>query len=124
MNTNLQDIAKSLPDFEDFVKLANEIGELSFRRMKLENEIKARESAIVAKAMSEMAYLVNGKTPSMALIESTYKYTGFNGELVDERLKLADITALLEKKKLLLSIYRDMLEVFRTVSANERATVT
>lgn len=124
MNSNLQDIIAKIPDFEDFVKLAEEIGDLSFSKMQLENQLRAKEAEIVRKAMSDMNFLINGKSPSMNVLESTYKFTGFNGELLEERLKLADITAKLEKRKLLLSVYRDMLEVFRTVSANQRATTS
>jgi hypothetical protein len=119
MKANLKDILESIPDFDDFVNLANEIGELSFKKMQLENKIKAEEAVTFTKAINE--FLIDGKRPSVSHIEKAYLHTGINGELLEERLKLADITAMLEKRKLLLSIYRDFLEVFRTVSANERS---
>ncbi len=121
MKANLKEVLEAIPDFDDFMKLADEIGELSFKRMQLDNIIKGKEAMIVTQASTDIGYFMNGKAPSMSYIESTYKYTGFDGKLMDDRIALADITAMLEKKKIQLSIYRDMLEVFRTVSANERS---
>jgi hypothetical protein len=121
MKANLKDVLEAIPDFDDFMKLADEIGELSFKKMQLDNVIKGKEALIVTQASTDVGYFMNGKAPSMSYIESTYKYTGFDGKLLEERTRLADITSQLEKKKIQLAIYRDMLEVFRTVSANERS---
>lgn len=121
MNSNLKELAESIPDFDEMINLADEIGELSFKKMQLENRIKAEESAIVAKVYSDVKYYVGGKPPSMSFIESTYKYTGLDGQLTQKREELAYVTSILEKSKLRLYIYKDMLEVFRTVSANERS---
>lgn len=120
MNTNIDAVLKSIPDFEEFVKLSEEIGDLSFQKLVIEKDIKKAEANIVKEATVNTTYQIGGKTPSMSFIENTYKYTGFDGELLDLRTKLAEITATLEKRRLLLSIYRDMLDVFRTLSANER----
>jgi len=120
MKANLKDILEAIPDFEDFQKLASEIGELSFNKMKLENQIKAKEAETFRKAMS----IPNGdgKFPSASFVTNAYLHTGFDGELIEERMKLADVTAMLDKRKIQLSIYRDMLELFRTFSANERTS--
>lgn len=118
MKANLKDILESIPDYEDFMKLADEIGELTFKEMQLDNRIKAKEAEIFRIAMSKP--LENGKLPSASFVTNSYIHTGFNGELVPEREKLADISAMLAKRKLLLSIYRDMIGLFQTVSANER----
>lgn len=119
MKSNLKDIIESIPDFEDFMKLSEEIGELSFKKMQLENAIKAKEAVIFTKAINE--FIIDGKRPSVAHIERAYLHTGINGELLQERTSLADISSTLEKKKIQLSIYRDMIELFRTISANERS---
>jgi hypothetical protein len=118
MKSNLKAIIDELPDFDDLKELANEIGELSFKKMQLENRIKAMEAETFKKAM--LIQNPDGKFPSASFVTNAYLHTGLNGELVEERLKLADVSATLDKRKILLSIYRDMLEVFRTVSANER----
>lgn len=119
MKSNLKDIIESIPDFEDFMKLAEEIGELSFKKMQLENKIKAKEAETFTKAINE--FMIDGKRPSVSHIEKAYLHTGINGELLPDRELFADISAMLDKRKIQLSIYRDMLEVFRTVSANERS---
>lgn len=118
MKANLQEILKSLPDFEDFMNLADEIANLSYSKMQLENHIKARESETFRKAMATPDG--NGKFPSAAYVNNAFVYTGIENELLPEREKLAYISSDLDRKKIQLSIYRDMLDVFRTVSANER----
>lgn len=120
MKANLRDIIESIPDYEDFVKLAEEIGELSFKKMQLDNRIKAAEAETFKAAMGQP--LENGKLPSASFVNGAYIHTGLSGQLVEQRELLADYTAQLEKKKILLSIYRDMINLFQTVSANERST--
>lgn len=118
MKANLKEILESIPDFEDFMKLAEEIGELSYRKMQKETLIKAMESETFKVAMKEP--LDNGKFPSTSFVANAYLYTGLRGELIPYREQLAEITASLDKKKIQLSIYREMINLFQTVSANER----
>ncbi len=118
MKSNLKDILEAIPDFDDLTKLVNEIGELSFKKMQLENRLKAAEAETFRTAMAKP--LENGKFPSSSFVSNSYLHTGLNGELVSQREKLADITAMFEKRKLLMSLYRDMMELYRTFSANER----
>jgi hypothetical protein len=118
MKSSVKDILEAIPDFDDLTKLVDEIGELSFRKLQLENRIKAAEAETFREAMARP--LENGKFPSSSFVANAYLHTGFDGQLIAEREKLADISAMLDKRKLLLSIYRDMMEMFRTISANER----
>jgi hypothetical protein len=120
MKSNLKDILEAIPDFEDFVNLSEEIGELSFKKMQLDNKIKEAETLTFRAAMASP--LENGKLPSATFVNNAYLHTGMNGELVEKRERLAEISAMLEKRKLQLSIYRDMLELYRTFSANERTS--
>jgi hypothetical protein len=118
MKANLKDILEAIPDFEDFMKLAGEIRELSFKKMKLESTLKAGEAITFREAMSKP--LENGKLPSSSFVINAYLHMGINGELVGDRELLASVSSELEHKKIQLSIYRDMLELYRTFSANER----
>jgi hypothetical protein len=118
MKANLKDILEAIPDFEDFLKLADEIGELSYKKMHKETLIKAMESETFKAAMKEP--LENGKLPSSSFVTNAYLHTGLRGELIPHREQLADISAMLEKRKIQLSIYREMINFFQTVSANER----
>lgn len=122
MNTNLREIFSSIPDFDEFMKLVDEIGFLSFNKMSLEKDIKTAEANVVRECITSDKYFQGGKPPSMSYIESTYKYTGLNNEILPLRERYADLSAQLDKRKLQLSVYRDMLEVWRTLSANERST--
>lgn len=118
MKSNLKDILEAIPDFDDLTKLVNEIGELSFKKMQLENKIKAMESVTFTKAINEFS--IEGKKPSVAHIQNAYMHTGIDGEILPLREQLADVSAMFEKRKLLMSLYRDMMELYRTFSANER----
>lgn len=120
MNANLAEVLKSIPDFDDFMKLADEIATLSYNKMQLENFIKAKEAETFRTAMSQP--LENGKLPSATFVSSAYSHTGLNGELIPEREKLAYVQSSLENKKIQLSIYRDMINLFQTISANERSS--
>ena len=120
MNTNLTEILKSIPDFEDFMNLIDEIGELAFKKMQLENNIKAQETYTFRQVMSQPEFQVNGKPPSVAYAEKAYLFTGFDDAITEDRVELVDITSKLEKKKLQLGVYKDMIDVFRTLSASSR----
>lgn len=118
MKANLKDILESIPDFDDFMNLSEEIRELSFRKMQLENQIEQEEAETFRVAMKTP--LPDGKLPSVSFVTNAYMKTGINGELHITKDELAAVSSQLDKKKIQLSIYRDMLELFRTVSANER----
>lgn len=109
-----------IPDFEDMVRTAEKIGELIDKKLSLEVKIKDLESKIVLIATTDSKYMQNGKPPSMSFIESTYKYTGLNGELIEDRLAFASTVSELEKEKLLFDIMRMQIDLYRTESANQR----
>lgn len=117
MKANLKEILESIPDYEDFMKLAEDIGQLSFEKMRLENQIKAKEAETFKKCMETQ---VDGKRPSVAYVENAYMHTGIDGELTGLRDAFAYMCGELDKKRIQLSIYKDMIGLFQTVSANER----
>jgi hypothetical protein len=108
-----------LPDFDDMIGYANKISDLLKRKLVLEAEISFGEAEAVRYITGSV--LVNGKPPSMEYIKNTYLVEGIDGILKNKRLELAEIIPELEKTKLMLQISRDMLDVYRTESANERA---
>ncbi len=119
MKSNLKDILESIPDFDDFMKLSEEIGQLSFEKIRMENAIKVKESETFKKAMELQ---IDGKRPSVSYVENAYMTTGIEGELIGLRDGLAYLIGELDKKRIQLSIYRDMINLFQTVSANERSS--
>jgi len=122
MEASVKDIYKVIPDFDAFLKLTDEIGELSYKKLVADKDIKRAEANVVIECTTNTKYALGGKPPSMTFIDSTYKFTGIDGEILPLRETYAEVSATLEKRKLELSVYKDMLEVWRTLSANERNT--
>lgn len=120
MNTNINDLLKKLPDYEDFMTLADSIELTSKEKARLEIQIKTLETELVKKVTTDPTYFQSGKVPSMVYIESTWKYTGLDNELLPLRLRFSELTAELEKSKIKMDIYKTMLDIWRTLSANER----
>ena len=113
-------ILKKLPDFDDMMKVSDEIGDLLLAKLKLEAEIKSKEAETILKVTTDEKYFVGGKPPSMSFADSTYKVTGLAGELIPMRESLAETTANLEKKKIQYDVYKNLLDMWRTLAANER----
>jgi len=113
----------NIPDFEDMVKVAESIRELSLERTRLELTIEDSFSKTVLQLTTNPEYFVNNKPPSMVFIKSTYGFSGLDGKLYEYRVQLGTVEAELDYLKNKLNIYRDMIDVWRTVSANKRASV-
>ena len=113
----------NIPDFEDMVKVSEKIRELSLEKTRLELKIDDSFSKTVLQLTTNPEYFVNNKPPSMVFIKATYGFGGLDGKLYEYRIQLGTIEAELEYLKNKLNIYRDMIDVWRTVSANKRASV-
>ena len=105
-----------LPDFDKMYKIIEEIRDLSIEVAKLELTLKVKEGDI----------FVKGREKDMPVnhITSAYKAGGFEGELVPERNTLAEKQAELKFKENVLALYRSKIDVWRSVSANERLGLT
>lgn len=115
-----KDILDKLPDYEELLNIIETIGKLTVEKLMLEVDIKSAESAIVRKTTTDVAYFQGGKAPSMAYVESAYKYTGIDGELIPKRERLAYLISEIDKAKLSYETFKVMSEIWRTLSANER----
>lgn len=111
----------NLPDFDDLLELSNTIATLTREKIILENRIKLIESNVVKECMTNAAYWTSGKQPSMDYVKSTWMVSGFDDELLPYKEQLADVVSSLEKCKMQFQVYRDLVDVWRTISANERA---
>lgn len=112
-----------LPDFNSMSEIVDIIKDLGYKKIILENKIKSKEAYIVKEALTNPSHYPNGKIPSMSFITATYLFTGFDGELLALREELAKIVSELEHSKLTFKVYGNMIEVWRTESANERRSV-
>lgn len=121
MKNSVDEVLKSLPDFEDFMRIASEIKDLVYRKMVLETTIKELEATVFSKATTDTKYFQNGKPPSVAFIEKTWSYCGMSDEIVPIRIELARIISELEEKRIQMEVYKSMIDVWRTMSSNQRA---
>lgn len=110
-----------LPDFSDMFALAEKIRDLTAQKLRLELELAAMKANIVLVAMSDSKYFQKEKPPAMNFLETTYLSTGFNGELLGLRSELINIISELDEAKLTMQIYRDMISLYQTESANKRS---
>jgi hypothetical protein len=113
-----------LPDYEKIFELIKKIGEKSKERALLELEIKFDCAALVIETQSNPKYFINDKPQSMAQIERTLLVLGREGELKEKYTKLALISSELELLRLELSLLNNMIEIWRTQSANERLAIS
>jgi len=120
MKTDIKELTAKLPDYEDFMSLAEAIATESDETKKLDILIKDSEANIVKTVTTDTKYFQNGKMPSMSYVEATYKYTGLDGELVKLRLRLAEHEVQLAKLKTQMDTYKTILDIWRTLNANSR----
>jgi hypothetical protein len=105
-----------LPDFDEMQELIQRIKILSFEVSKLDIHIKFLESVTFRK----------GKEQGLAVnyIENAFKTTGFDDEILPLRLELADKMSELNALKHQLELNRSLVEVWRSIQANERMLVS
>ena len=115
-----EEVLKSIPDFEEFIKLSEEISELMYSKLVLDSQIKAGEAAVFTTLNTDEKFFQGGKPPSVAYIDNTFKHRGINGELLPLRSELAGVISKLEGKKALMEVYKTMIEVWRTLCSNQR----
>lgn len=108
-----------LPDIQEVEKLIDEIYKISKEIARLKLEIKVIE----AKTILELVNANEGKAPSMNFIQSTFAITGKNDELVELRAKLANLEAKLKYYENKYDMYKMIVDIWRTQSANERLKV-
>ena len=113
-----------LPDFDDMIALASEIGMLKSGLLVTKGKLAILKAEITNTVTTNEAYFVRGKPPSMTFIENSYHNLGINEKT---RLELADLKKIIAKnegalreKELLFDVYRAMIDVWRTESANKR----
>jgi len=113
----------NVPDFDDMQNAIDRIMELTDRKLALDIQLRIKEADIVLNALTDAKYFVNNKPPSMTFIDSTYKYTGFDGELVSMREELAHLVAMSEHARNNFYLMKSQIDVWRTHTANERASL-
>ena len=120
METNSKKLMEAMPSFEKFMELANEIKEISVRKMRLENRIKETESENFRLVMSNSTFFVGGKPMTVSYYENAYKFAGVENNLVPLRAALADAQSELDLKKSEFEVYKSMHDLFKVLVYQER----
>lgn len=104
-----------LPDIEEIENTLTELYKVSKELARLKLAIKVLESETVLKLHEN-----NSKPPSMSFIQATYLVTGLDNALLEMRKKLIELETQQEYLKNKYELYKIVIEIWRTHSANER----
>lgn len=114
------DLLAKLPDVEDLLDLSAEIAKKQLAVSMLESEIKVQEANIVAECLTDSRRFSGGKPLSLAAIERLYLHTGFDGSILKLRNALSKAKVEAEELRRKMEVYKEMIELYRTIAANER----
>lgn len=115
-----------LPDFDDMIEITSKIGAL--KRVIAVDKIKLNrlQAYITEMASTDSTYFVSDKPPSMAFIKANYHILGLTKDQGEElevlHSGLAENEGKLREFELLFDVYRSMIDVWRTESANLRGS--
>ncbi len=111
-----------LPDFDDMLKLAEEIGSLSKNLVILKDERDVLLADVTIKVTTDPTFFKGDKPPAFNYIESTYHKIGYDDDtrhrLTRLFVEIATTTGELEKSKNLFQVMRDMISVWRAQQYN------
>jgi hypothetical protein len=105
----------NLPDFDELYALIGSIRDKSIEVAKKKLSIKVLEKDVFVRGRDEGLPVTH--------VTNAYKTTGFDGEITDLRADLAKTEAELAFMENTLDLHKSKIEVWRTVSANERTGI-
>ena len=113
-----------LPDFNDLIKIADEIAEAK-RRLALNKALlEDRLAQITEDVLTNEVYWTKEKAPSIAQIDRTYLIRGRNDEerqwLIEHRLQISNDETFIKHKEMIYNVQRDLIDVWRTHRADQR----
>jgi hypothetical protein len=120
METSSKKILDAMPDFNQMLDLLSEIKGLSFKRMKLEKEIRESESLTFTTVMTNTKYFQNGKQPSVSYFDNAWKFTGIDGSTIKLREELITTVTELDARKNIYELYKSMQDMYKTTVFAER----
>jgi len=122
----------NLPDFEEMLKIANEVGVLTTEVAVYKNALSEVQAKITGVVMKVEDYWVgpdskgNFKPPAFNFIESTYHKVGYDDETYEQlnhiRNHISVKLGRLEQLKLTFQVMRDMIDVWKTKQFNRNMT--
>lgn len=115
-----------LPDFDDMIGITAEIGGLKRTIAVDKAKLNRLQAYITELATTDSTYYVSDKPPSMAFIKANYHVLGLTKDQGEElevlHSRLAENEGRLRELELLFDVYRAMIDVWRTESANLRGS--
>ncbi len=120
METNSKKVLEALPDFSDYMRLADEVKKISYDKMVLENKIKIAEAENFKQVMTDPKYFTSGKAVPVSFYENAFKFSGLDGNLILPREQLADLVSTLEQKRSQFEIYKSMVDLYKTLVYQEK----
>ena len=120
MDTNSKKMMEALPDFNDFFTLIEEIKNLNYEKMVIEQTIKESEAENFNRVMNNPQFFVGNKPVAVSYFENAYKYSGTDGETIKHRQALAKVISQLEAKKAQYEVYKQIVDMFKTLVYQEK----
>lgn len=113
-----------LPDFDDFDRITHEAAKVKAELIVIKSQLAQLEAQCMHNALTISDNWIGGKRPSMSYCEKIVKEIGNNEQerdmLIDLRRQLADKTEALQLLQYLITVNREKLDLFQTLSANNR----
>ena len=113
-----------LPDFDEMIALAEEIGSLNTELVLAKEERDFVQGEITKHVFADKELWVGGKQPSMEYIKSTFHHVGYDDntkeQIVASVKKVAELLGKLEYKQNLFQVYRDIISVWRANQFNKK----
>jgi len=121
MMDNLEEL---IPDFDQMEEFARQAAELSAQIVVVKHALSMKEAEVVRDALTNKDYWIGNKQPSMSYCDKVVSKLGNTDadreELSNLREQLADLVQRSEMLQHIISLGRDKLDLYRTISANER----
>jgi len=111
------------PAFDEMFDVIQKITDLDLEVSAWKIKKEMLEAEVMLEATLTDKHLVKGKTPSVTFIDRSWKLTGFNGEITETKIKLAEASSKLDEEKRKFEILKMMFDMWRTQSANERTSL-
>lgn len=113
-----------MPDFDDFEKMAADVARLKADILIAKSNLSQLEAHCMKEALTNSEYWLGGKRPAMNYCEKVVKEIGNTEEdavaLCSYRDQIAVMTEAYQLLQHLITLSRDKLDLYRTLSANQR----
>jgi len=119
-------MTEQLPDFEEMLAIAHEVGQLTTKIALDKALVKELRAEITKTVVTDEEYWSGKKVPAFNYIQATFHQVGINAETAAKLRKLttdlATCEGRLEQLKMIFQVYRDQIDVWKTKQFNKKMT--